>query len=111
MPYLGFFDRIKKADVFVVLDNVQYQKNAFINRNKIKNFSKSNIKKELYNRFCNNCKKEFRLSQLELEHKILDNLVENLPEATVIIVTHRAPKAFIFNNIFELRDNKLLKIN
>jgi hypothetical protein len=36
LPYLGFFDRIKKADAFVVLDNVQYQKNAFINRNKIK---------------------------------------------------------------------------
>jgi len=36
LPYLGFFDRIKKADVFIVLDNAQYQKNAFINRNKIK---------------------------------------------------------------------------
>lgn len=36
LPYIGFFDRIKKADTFVILDNVQYQKNAFINRNKIK---------------------------------------------------------------------------
>ena len=36
LPYIAFFDRISKADVFVVLDNVQYQKNGFINRNKIK---------------------------------------------------------------------------
>lgn len=36
LPWIGFFDRIYKADVFVILDNVQYQKNAFINRNKIK---------------------------------------------------------------------------
>jgi len=36
LPYIGFFDRISKADVFVILDNVQYQKKGFINRNKIK---------------------------------------------------------------------------
>jgi len=36
LPYIGFFDRLAKADVFVVLDNVQYQKNGFINRNRIK---------------------------------------------------------------------------
>jgi len=38
LPYIGFFDRISKADVFVILDDVQYQKNGFINRNKIKTF-------------------------------------------------------------------------
>lgn len=36
LPWLGFFDRIKKADVFVLLDTVGYQKNGFINRNRIK---------------------------------------------------------------------------
>jgi hypothetical protein len=36
LPWIGFFDRIYKADTFVILDDVQYQKNAFINRNKIK---------------------------------------------------------------------------
>lgn len=36
LPYLGFFDRIEKADIFVILDDVQYQKGGFINRNKIK---------------------------------------------------------------------------
>jgi len=36
LPYVGFFERIAIADVFVILDNVGYQKNGFINRNKIK---------------------------------------------------------------------------
>jgi len=35
LPWLGYLDRIKKSDVFVVLDNVQFEKNSFINRNKI----------------------------------------------------------------------------
>ncbi len=35
LPWLGFFDRIDKCDLFVDLDNVQFQK-GFINRNKIK---------------------------------------------------------------------------
>ncbi|MBI2463481.1 WbqC family protein [Candidatus Peregrinibacteria bacterium] len=37
LPWLGFFDRIIKSDIFVILDHVQYQKNCNINRNRIKN--------------------------------------------------------------------------
>ena len=38
LPWLGFFDKIKQSDIFVVFDNVQYPrgKNHFGNRNKIK---------------------------------------------------------------------------
>ncbi len=36
MPWLGYFDKILKCDVFVFLDNVQFKKNEFQNRNKIK---------------------------------------------------------------------------
>ncbi len=36
LPWLGYFDKIDKADVFVLLDNVQYKKNEVQNRNKIK---------------------------------------------------------------------------
>ncbi|KAA3602784.1 MAG: hypothetical protein DWQ06_06320 [Calditrichaeota bacterium] len=35
-PWLGYFDKINKADIFVILDNVQYKKNEWQNRNKIK---------------------------------------------------------------------------
>ncbi len=34
--WLGLIDKISRADVFVILDNVQYEKNYFQNRNKIK---------------------------------------------------------------------------
>jgi len=37
LPWIGFFDRIAKSDIFVILDDVGYQKNGFMNRNKIKN--------------------------------------------------------------------------
>lgn len=36
-PYLGFFQKMKKCDVFVILDNVKFKKNNFQNRNKYLN--------------------------------------------------------------------------
>jgi hypothetical protein len=39
MPWLGFFHKISMADVYVALDNVQYQHKYFQNRNKIRDFS------------------------------------------------------------------------
>lgn len=35
LPWLGYFDKIARADLFIWLDNVQFQKNSFQNRNKI----------------------------------------------------------------------------
>ena len=35
IPYLGYFHKIAQADVFVFLDNVQFKKNEFQNRNKM----------------------------------------------------------------------------
>ena len=36
LPWLRYFEKIDHADVFVVLDNIQYNKNGWQNRNKIK---------------------------------------------------------------------------
>ena len=36
MPWLGYFDKMDRADCFILLDTVQYKKNEWQNRNRIK---------------------------------------------------------------------------
>ncbi len=36
LPWLGYFDKIARADLFVVLDDVQYEHQNFQNRNRLK---------------------------------------------------------------------------
>ena len=36
LPYLGFFHKLNRCDVFIALDDVQFQKGGLQNRNKIK---------------------------------------------------------------------------
>jgi hypothetical protein len=35
LPWLGYFERIARSDVHVVLDDVQFEKNSFVNRNRV----------------------------------------------------------------------------
>ncbi len=36
LPWLGFFDKVDQSDLFILLDNVQFEKNDWQNRNRIK---------------------------------------------------------------------------
>ena len=36
LPWLRYFEKIARCDVFIVLDNIQYSKNGWQNRNKIR---------------------------------------------------------------------------
>lgn len=36
LPWLGFVDKIRQCDIFVLLDSVQFEKNYFQNRNRIR---------------------------------------------------------------------------
>ena len=36
LPWIGFFHKVLLSDTFVILDDAEYSKNGFINRNKIK---------------------------------------------------------------------------
>jgi hypothetical protein len=36
LPWIGYFDRISLSDLHVVLDHVQFEKNSFVNRNRIR---------------------------------------------------------------------------
>jgi len=40
-PYLGFFQKMQNADLFVILDDVKFKKNDFQNRNRFINRSKT----------------------------------------------------------------------
>lgn len=42
LPWLGFFHKMAKSDVFILLDVVQYSKNSFQNRTQIKTAQNSN---------------------------------------------------------------------
>ncbi len=35
LPWLGYFERIARSDVHVILDHVQIEKNSFVNRNRV----------------------------------------------------------------------------
>lgn len=48
MPYLGFFDKMKKADVFVIRDEVQFVKRDFHHRNRIRINSNDNINNPMH---------------------------------------------------------------
>lgn len=43
LPWLGYFDRIIKSDIHVVLDHVQFEKNSMVNRNKIRTHQDSTM--------------------------------------------------------------------
>ena len=36
LPWLGYFEKIARADVFIYMDTVQFERNSYTNRNKIK---------------------------------------------------------------------------
>ena len=36
-PYEGFFQKMEASELFIILDNVNYRKNYFQNRNKLLN--------------------------------------------------------------------------
>jgi hypothetical protein len=39
LPWLGFFDKILECDIFVIADNIQFERQGFTNRNRIKTYS------------------------------------------------------------------------
>jgi WbqC-like protein family len=41
LGWLGYFERIASSDVHVILDHVQYEKNSFVNRNRVRTYSGS----------------------------------------------------------------------
>ena len=62
MPWLGYFKKIKDADIFVILDEVKGSKNSFLNRNVFSS---------------NNCKNTFWLG-IPVSKKAYKNKIKNI---------------------------------
>jgi hypothetical protein len=39
LPWLGFFDQVQRSDIFIFYDDVQYDKNGWRNRNRVKSIA------------------------------------------------------------------------
>jgi len=35
LPWLGFFDKLRRADAFIIEDNIQFERQGFTNRNRV----------------------------------------------------------------------------
>ena len=77
LPWIGFFYKIIKSDIFVFLDDVQYVKRSFINRNKIKT-----SKGEQYILLPIHQKKKYKQSIIECKlfdkEKSIKTLIKNI---------------------------------
>lgn len=68
LPWLGYFDRIVKSDIHIVLDHVQFEKNSYVNRNKIRSNNSDillTVPVKTKNKFGN-----LKISNIEIDNNI-----------------------------------------
>ena len=118
IPWVNFFLRLKKCDIFVILDDVQFSRRSFQNRNVIINNNKQiyltvPVKKSIISTKINEIKIDYstnwiekHLRSLELSYKkskffnyiyddfakILNVKFENLSELNITILKHLIKK-------------------
>lgn len=82
-PYMGFFQKISSADIYVVLDNVKFRKNYFQNRNKFLNTNNTEewftipVEKGATNKWIKDVQVN---TQLNWKKKLLSKLNQNFKE-------------------------------
>ncbi len=109
LPWVGYFYKIMNCDVFVFLDDVQYIKRSFINRNKIKTkegtqyIRLSLIQKGRYKQLINECE----LYNRNENNRIIINVIKtNYSKAKYFSKYFEE-----FKNILREDTNSLLKLN
>ena len=82
LPWLGYFDKLDKADMFCYLDNVQYKKNDWQNRNKIKTANGWQwLTTPVYHRFPENINEVIINNTVSWQRKHLQALITNYKKA------------------------------
>jgi hypothetical protein len=107
IPYLGFFDKVIKSDVFVILDDVQYSKNGFINRNKIRTSDGEQwitipVKKDSYKKTIN----KTVVADTKYKKKIEKTLFQNYSKSNFW-----GSYSNTIINLLDFNSNKLFEIN
>tara|TARA_B100001564_G_scaffold327720_1_gene310906 strand:- start:162 stop:800 length:639 start_codon:yes stop_codon:yes gene_type:complete len=78
-PYMGFFQKMEYADVFVIIDDVQYSKgnwqnrNRFLNKNNTDEFFTIQVEKNAYKKLIN----EVEVVDNNWKHKVVKKLEYN----------------------------------
>ena len=111
LPYLGFFDKMMQADVFVIYDDAQFNKGDFQHRNKIRIFNGWKwltvpVEKECLPIREIKIKNEVKNKNLTWNESHLSNIYNNYKEA---------PYYLSYNNdietIYAKKHEKLIEIN
>lgn len=82
-PYMGYFQKMARADMFIILDNVNYRKNYFQNRNKFLNTNNTEewftipVEKGATNKWIKDVQVN---TQLKWRKKLLSKLNQNFKE-------------------------------
>ena len=93
LPWLGYFDKIINSDIFIYFNSVQFEKNSFINRNKIKTPNGESwltipVKTKDY--------KEKNISQLEIDYS------RNWINSHLKTIESCYKKSVNYNKVFEV---------
>jgi len=78
-PYMGFFQKMEYSDIFIILDDVQYSKgnwqnrNKFLNKNNVEEYFTIQLEKKAYKKLIN----EVEVSDGNWRKKILSKLYQN----------------------------------
>ncbi len=109
LPWLGYFYKMAQCDVFVLLDNVQYTKNSFINRNRIKTPQEAmwlTVPVKIKGRFGQLIKDVEITNKVDWRKKHLGTLETNYRKAEFFEPVFQSLKAIYFigdwNNLCEL---------
>tara|TARA_Y100000310_G_C20320095_1_gene640335 strand:+ start:55 stop:684 length:630 start_codon:yes stop_codon:yes gene_type:complete len=105
-PYMGFFQKMQYADVFVILDDVQYTKgnwqnrNRFLNMNEVEDFFTIQVEKDAYKKPIN----EVEVVPGKWKRKILTKLQCNFGVDLTDIYSHNKLFDINMNSINWVRD-------
>lgn len=89
LPWLGLMSKIKESDIFVCLDNVQFSKNSFDNRNRIMVGEESRwltIPVKTKGRFKNNPMNKVEIADMDFSNRhwtLLNNIYQNTANVAV----------------------------